>query len=388
MTTQAKRLWAVEAARAWTLDSGIQVRDPKSHVNGAFNAWYDQESKRFQYVYPEITGYGMTTLLYLDTLKADKRLLEKAKAAGDWAIRRAIDPTGGIRPRDHYDRQERSLVFSFERHLVVSFDSGMVLFGLTNVYEATGLKAYLNAAKRVGDFMADKAQKDDGSLYACYNPSKRLWIDKPDKWSTQSGSYHAKLALGLLHLGRLTGVKKYADAAVAICDWSLKQQLPSGRFISWRSDGATHQHPHLYSAEGMIWAGLELKRADYVESAVRAVQWTLSEQDSDGGFPCAVGDRGLRNPHQRSDTLAQCLRLASIFRGRGLAPKTWERKLEKLEKRLLSFQDKKGGFVYGEEMNGERRSHLNFWCTAFALQALHMRADALDGRAPDVRYFV
>lgn len=385
-----KRGQAARAAERWILDSAVQVRAGK--LRGAFNAWYDLETGGFQYVYPEITGYGITNLLYFNSLEHDRKLVARAELAGDWVIRRAMHPCGGIRPRDHYDRRERALVFSFERQLVVTFDSGMVLFGLTNLFEATGKKGYLAAARRVGDFIARKAQRRDGSLYACFNPVSRTWIDKPDKWSTQSGSYHAKVAMGLLHLARLTGERLYRDSAVGVCEWSLKTQKPSGRFVSWRTENATHQHPHLYSAEGLIWAGLELERPDFISAAVRAVEWSLSEQDQTGGLPCAVGDRGLRNPHQRSDTLAQCLRLAAIFRARGLAPKTWEPKLAKLEKRLLSLQrlsrPHAGAFRYGEEMSGERREHLNYWCTAFAQQALRMREDAASGRVPGVQFFV
>lgn len=385
-----KRREAARAAERWIVDSGVQVRAGK--LRGAFNAWYDLETGGFQYVYPEITGYGITNLLYFNSLEHDAKHVARAELAGDWVIRRAMHPCGGIRPRDHYDRRERALVFSFERQLVVTFDSGMVLFGLTNLFEATRRKAYLTAARRVGDFIAGKAQRRDGSLYACYNPLKREWIDKPDKWSTQSGGYHAKVAMGLLHLARLTGEKKYRVSAVGVCDWSLKTQRPSGRFVSWRTENATHQHPHLYTAEGLLWAGLELERADYVAAAVRAVEWSLSEQDETGGIPCAVGDRGLRNPHQRSDTLAQCLRLAALFRSRGLGSKAWDGKLLKLEKALLRFQraakPHAGAFAYGEEMSGERREHLNYWCTAFAQQALQMRDDSLSGRVPSVQFFV
>lgn len=392
MITQARRRAAAAAAARWITDSGVQVADRRSRVFGAFNAWYDVEEGRFQYVYPEITGYGMTALLYLNALAPEERLVEKARKAGDWTMRRAMHPCGGIRPRDHYDRRERALLFSFERHLVVTFDSGMVLFGLCDLYQATGRPGYLSAARRVGDFLALRARRKDGSFYACYNPSTGRWIDKTDKWSTQSGSYHAKCAMGLLRLARLTGERRYRDAAVGVCEWSLAQQRPNGRFVSWRAEQATHMHPHLYSAEGLLFAGLELQRPDFVTAAARAVGWSLAEQEKDGGLPCAIGERGLRNPHQRSDTLAQCLRLGALLRGRGLAPASWERPLARLEAKLLGYQRRggphAGGFAYGEEMNGERREHLNFWGTSFALQALRMRADAIDGKVPSLEHFV
>lgn len=386
-----KRLDAIAAAKRWIIRSGIQIQAPRSAANGAFNAWYDAEERRFRYAYPEITGYGITALLYLNSLRADPVLIKKGCLAGDWVIRRALHPCGGIRPRDHYDRQERSLVFSFERQLVVAFDSGMVLFGLMTLYDATRRRVYLNAARRIGDFLL-KAQRGSGLFYACYNPARKVWIDKPDKWSTQSGSYHAKLALGLLDLQRLTGQEKYRRGTLKACRAMLMLQLPSGRFLSYRSDKSTHMHPHLYSAEGMLMAGLTLKRPDLMHSAARAVRWTLSEQLPDGGLPCLVGERGLRNLNQRSDVLAQTLRLGALCYGLGLLPKSVLPSLAKLERKLRTYQVKtslqKGGFRYGQELNGECREHVNFWCTAFALQALAMHEEVRSGRTPDHDFFI
>jgi hypothetical protein len=386
-----RRVSALALAERWMLDSGVQVpgRSPSA---GAFNAWYDFESRRFQYVYPEITGYGITALLDIRSRHGGRGLLKRAEAAGDWVIRRAMHPCGGIRPRDAYERQERSAVFAFERRLVVTFDSGMVLFGLTNLHEATGKTKYLNAARRVGDFLVDKAQKRDGSFHACYEPSRKRWIHHRDKWSTQSGPYHAKLALGLLDLGRLTGRAKYIHAAQRVCDWAVKGQTSSGRFICYEEDGSTHLHPHLYSAEGLLCAGLTLGRRDYLRSAARAVSWALGQVKTNGGLPCRVGARTVINANERSDTLAQTLRLGAACVSLELLTASETAKLSLLERRLLSYQrlksPQKGGFYYGREMNGEGRDHVNFWCTAFALQGLAFREDVSRGRSVRCEFFV
>ena len=387
-----RRVQALALAERWVLGSGVQVSG-RGRSAGAFNAWYDFESHRFQYVYPEITGYGITTLLYIRARHGGNDLLEGAKAAGDWVIRHAMHPCGGIRPRDYYERQERSAVFSFERNLIVTFDSGMVLFGLTNLYEATGKTLYLNAARRVGDFLLDRAQKRNGSFHACYEPARRRWIHHPDKWSTQSGPYHAKLALGLLHLGRLTGRAKYARAAERTCDWTLKAQRHSGRFVCYQEEGSTHLHPHLYAAEGLLGAGLSLNRNDFLRSAARAVCWALGQVKANGSLPCRVGAHAAdANTNERSDILAQTLRLGAACSGLGLLPAAQTGTLAQLERRLLSYQrlkaPQKGGFYYGREMSGESRDHVNFWCTAFALQGLAFHEDVARGRSVGCELFI
>lgn len=383
---------AFSLAARWVLDSGVQVGG-RGPLGGAFNAWHDLESRRFQYVYPEITGYGITTLLYLDSLGRPGNILARSCKAGDWILRHAIHSSGGIRPRDFYERQERSPLFSFDRRLVVTFDSGMVLFGLTNLYEASGRGEYLKAARRVADFLIGSAQKKDGFFHACLDPGRSGWTERPDKWSAQSGPYHAKLAIGLLHLARLSGQALYRRSAERLCRRSLKAQRPSGRFVCYRADGSTHMHPHLYAAEGMLWAGLELDEPRFVESATQAVAWALSVQRPDGGLPCRAGEiRQETNSNERSDTLAQALRLGALCLGLGTLSSSARPRLDRLERRLLAFQKKRGpqagGFLYGQEMNGESRSHVNFWCTAFALQALAMRCEQAAGRTPDARHFI
>ncbi|OGR88253.1 MAG: hypothetical protein A3J74_01485 [Elusimicrobia bacterium RIFCSPHIGHO2_02_FULL_57_9] len=381
---------ALSAVTRWVDRCGVQVR--RGALAGAFNAWYDLEARRFAYVYPEITGYGITTLLYLDSLTSRHRRLARARQAGDWVLDRALHPDGGIRPRDYFERQERSPLFAFERHLSVSFDSGMVLFGLTNLFAATRDVRYRRGALKVGSFLTDQVQKKDGWFHACLVPVWRGWEERLDKWSAQSGPFHAKLAMGLIQLSRVTGEARFARAGAKACERSLKAQRPNGRFVCYRADGSTHMHPHMYAAEGLLWAGLELGRAAFVRSAARAAAWALSVQEPDGGMPCRAGERpGQFNRNQRSDILAQVLRLATVCQALGALPRAAAGAMDRLERRLLSFQNvvgpQAGGFRYGAEMNGESRNHVNFWCSAFALQALAMRREAT-GRVPSMGFFI
>lgn len=389
MKSEERRLArAIQSAGRWIVQSGIQIRDPRLPTWGAFNAWYDMDSKRHRYVYPEITGYGILTLLYLDDRRHDLRLLELARIAGDWAIQRAIHPCGGVRPRDFYEQSERDALFLADREVIVTFDSGIMIFALADLYEKTKSSSYLNASRQVADFVVDCAQKKDGLLYACYDPQKLHWLDDPAKWSTQSGPYHAKLSMGLLRLHQLTNETKYRLATERLCEACLKLQLPNGRFVTYRREKATHLHPHLYAAEGMLYAGKALGDERLTRSASKAAQWALDQQVADGGIPCVVGfgRSGAVNQNQRSDTLAQALRLALLCHARGELPARSLKKLPALMRRLLSFQNTRGpqagGFLYGQEMNGVQRNHLNFWATAFALQALVLYDEVIQRRRP------
>lgn len=370
---EGARVKAIEAVRDWILTSGIQVRDPADPTWGAFNAWYDLDLERPRYVYPEITGYGITTLLFLNDLKPDRHILELARIAGDWASQRAIVECGGVRPRDHYERSERDAMFYPDHEVVVTFDSGMMLASQTNLFEKTQSLSYLESAAKIADFIVDRAQNKNGTLKALFDVEKNRWVEKLDKWSIQPGPYHAKLAIGLLHMHHLTSKKRYLTSAERLCRATLKMQQASGRFITIPKTQTTNMHPHLYAAEGLIVAGVSLSNKTFLKSAANAVRWSLSQMLPDGGLPCEVSPK-KKNTNVRSDTVAQCLRLASMLYALGELPAGQLPRLAKLEAKLLRHQwpdgKQAGGFLYGQEATGARRHHLNFWCSAFALQAL------------------
>lgn len=386
---------AATSASDWVLNSRIQSLDQQPDCHGAFYAWVDEDAAEENFIYPEITGYGITALLYIDSLQNKKKLMQRACLAGDWVLNYGLHRDfGGVPPRNQFSPHK----------ILVTFDTGMVLCGLSHLFQRSKKPAYLKGARRMADFLIDHGQKGNGLFDACFDLVTQQWVDTPEKWSTQSGSYHAKLSLGFLQLYHLTGSEKYRTATERICDASLKLQLPTGRFVTYRNDegagpnaGATHMHPHLYSAEGLLVAGMILDRPEYIDSAARAVQWSLEQQLSDGGVPCFVNSAGDCNVNQRSDTLAQVLRMGALCHGVGGLPVSCLSSLARLKLKLLSYQNRipnqpgkengMGGFYYGKEINGIRRNHVNFWCTVFALQGLvAYRNMVLDGVLPDLEY--
>ena len=108
-------------------------------MSGSFNAWYDADVEKHAFAYSEITGYGITSLLFLNNMQRDPILLERAITAGNWLVDSALDrKTGGIMCR---------LESGHDRFLqrVCTFDNGMCLNGLVNLFRATGDERYLNA---------------------------------------------------------------------------------------------------------------------------------------------------------------------------------------------------------------------------------------------------
>lgn len=360
---------ALNKSRNWLLNSGIQNSEGRNR--GGFNGWYDLDMKSYPFVYPETTGYGISTLLYFNSIRPDNILVKNAMTAASWIILKALHRCGGVRTRAYNFNPDR--MYSFDSNVLYTFDNGMVLAGLVNLYKATRYRLYKDISAKIAHFLL-AMQRSDGLFYAAYDANNSRRIDTPDKWSTQSGSYHAKLAIGLLDLYEITKNEIFREAAVKICEASVKFQSASGAFVTQQNEKSTHMHPHLYSCEGLAYAGARLDKPGYMKSSARGVEWALRSQLKSGGIPCKHTISGFII-HERSDTLAQALRLGTYMEGRGIIS-GYSSSLGRLASRLAQFQqqagDHTGGFFYGTELDGTKRNHINSWCSMFAMQSLGM----------------
>jgi hypothetical protein len=363
----------VNLAKKWLLNSGIQKISKNKKINGGFNSWYDLKSKTYPFIYSEITGYGITTLLNMSQEMKKNLLIKRAKIAADWLIKNAQHESGGFKVR--YIKNKRGK-YTFE-NLLYAFDTGIIAFALANLFKITNDEAYLESAERAASFLM-KSQKEDGLFYAFYNLKTKQFLDITDKWSTQSGSFHAKVAMGLINLWKITGNESYRKSAKIACHAALKFQDIGGRFITYRDSKETHLHPHFYSAEGLLYAGLKLNEKAFIESAVKACKWALDNQLDSGGIPFLyTGDKFIE--YERTDILAQALRLGTVLYSLGKLEEAYMPALKRLKERLCTFQllnkaDKgqTGGFLFGFDFDGKRIDHVNSWCTMFAYQALDM----------------
>lgn len=350
----------VDLAADWILDSGIQSDE------GGFYAWYDLEKQSYSFLYSEITGYAITTLLFLHKTRNDERCLEKAIKAATWINSQASCASGAVRTRLYEDDDQADSQYSFCGDNVFSFDMGMVLYGMINLYKATGDETYLESSQRMADFLLGNMRKEDGSFYPICSAETLLKQESFDKWSNQSNSFHAKICLGLVDLYDITRESSYIDAVNRICDFALSRQEACGRFVTNQEDGTTHLHPHCYSAEGLLYAGGYMNSDKFINAAERATAW-IYDNVTEGKID-ELYDPGpdCFNDFQRSDVLAQSLRLGAVF-GADTG------KMEGLRSYLLKHQylgdhdGQTGGFFYCK-----KGKDLNSWCTMFGLQALAM----------------
>ena len=369
----------IKLAENWLLNSGIQ--NQRGPHKGGFNAWYDITNKQYPFVYSEITGYGISSLLYLNTIKPFKTLVERACAAADWLTKKAFFKNKSVLCRYYYKTKQ------FTPRLC-TFDAGVCLAALTNLYHQTKMKKYLKFSKKMADWLINEMQKEDGSFYARYLLDEKKLQDKGDKWSSQTGTFHAKVAIGLLHLGFLTGEPAYVESADKVCRWALKMQQNDGRFITNTKEGSTFLQPHCYALEGILCAGTFLRKKKYIDSAIYGLKWIMNHQLPTGGFPAYYIQSGKFLNDESADMSAQVVRLMLILSELG-EQNIDINVVDKAMRRLLHFQCLKrypkahGGFLAGpawfdrtEKDYG--RQHVNSWVTMFVMQTLNMYLEKIE----------
>lgn len=363
----------IQKAADWLIQSGVQVVSDNPLHNRGFVSWYEADTLTMPYVYSEITGYLATTMCYLYDLTGDKRYLDSGIGAADWLLHTAHPETGGFRCLFPIT----STRFDYKNSQIYTFDTGVIISGLVDVYRASSNDQYLAAAVKAADWIIRDVQKPNGAFYPVYDVDKRQFLESNNEWSLCPGSYHTKVAIGLVNLYTMTQNPIYKEAAEKACDFALTFQQPDGRFISFPDEGGTNAHPHAYSAEGLWVVGKVFGREDYLKSSAKATEWLLQWQSDEGYIPRHFHN-GEPLYNERVDILAQTLRLASIHIGEGGLADNVEThaKLEKLialiNRNQAVSNDVRinGGFYFGRLSNGDQMPHVNVWVTAFAIQGL------------------
>jgi UDP-N-acetylglucosamine 2-epimerase (non-hydrolysing) len=390
----------------WLLTSGIQDRSRNSAQNGGVYCWYDEKEERYPFIYSEITGYYLSFCAYLHVHATDPQTstaaLTSARLAADWLINSAYDQNFSLMLTRYYlDSREAELssAYSFKESLAYSFDNGMIVNGLVNLYKVTGDNRYLDMAKRIASSLIDRMQTSDGLFSATFSLKEKKPLDDLRVWSRHPGSHHVKLAIGFLELYKITGDDKFLTSATRIRDAALHYQHDNGRFEVFGRERDTYTHYHLYSIEGLLYIALtnpENKNGHRpLDAAYRAFSWLLQKQfiTHTGGIASSYFNHQTVG-NETADILAQTVRLGALFKSLGLLTPRQEQQVHSVVSRLLQFQAQSaqpsvaGGFYYGFGEHGEIIPHVNSWASMFAAQALDMFYRANNGEKISMDNFV
>ena len=364
-----------EITKDWLLNSGIFVSDSSDPNYGAVHSFYDEKSKEFAFLYPEITGYFASTMRFLYEHEKNEKYVNFAKASCNWLID-LYEKFGGI--------IQGISIHGIPQKLVYSFDTGMCAKGFLDCYIITKEQKFLNYGQQLCNWLIDETMDSEGFVKPLKNLQSNKFEESPNVWYKQSGCLHIKLAIPLLQLYQINNDKKLFDSAQQICDTISYYHNDDGSLRLHKNDKTINLHTLCYTLEGLLYAFVITKNTKYLEYCKNALQWCDSKISSDGSIELWFNSKY----HEKAS-----YPIAQIIRLRILISKIIGKSINQNQDLLINFLHSlhsrsnelttNGGFYeefYKSILGWKKRYKINSWGSMFGLQALywHENYDNID----------
>jgi len=331
----------IHRAGNWFVHSGIQ--EPE----GGVARFYRTGANRNHGVSTEITGYAVSTLVYLHSVTGEEQYLERAAATAQFLC-------------ETWDSALRAMPFEPGSSETYFFDCGIIVRGLLAAWRATGTQRFLDLAAALGKQMAADFASRDGDFHPILHlPGKAPASRDPLRWSQSAGCYQLKAALAWWDLADATGDVAFREPYRRVLDYSL---LTHCQFLPGHPDRLKvmdRLHAYCYFLEGLLPCASEPRCAAAMAEGLRRVAFHL---------------RDIGPEFERSDVYAQLLRARLYADSVGAVP--LDREAAGCEaSRLSDFQvasdDPRidGGFYFGRR-DAAWLPYVNPVSAGFGLQAL------------------
>lgn len=162
----------------------------------------------------------------------------------------------------------------------IVFDTGQCLFGLVAAYEHTGERAFLDAARKAGQWLVNALGTD---------PMWRRYEHK-----STPHAYNTRTAWALVRLHQVDPQPQWEATARRNLNWALTNQRATGFFDNnaFITGDAPYTHNISYSICGLQESGWLLGDDRYIEAARRCSDATLALQRADGFIPGQIHPDG------------------------------------------------------------------------------------------------
>jgi hypothetical protein len=330
------------------LESGIQ------EPFGGVARYYRWDLGKNAAVSTEITGYAISTLLYLHARSGALEYLEAALRAGRFLTRSA------------WDRAARTFPFEFALNgdlpepATYFFDAGIILRGLVALWRVTQEAEFLETAGACAQSMAQ-----DFRAGGDFHPILKLPAKQParreNRWSRDAGCYQLKSALGWYELSEERGWTGCQSHYQELLSYALRTHaafLPGDAQPERVMD---RLHAYCYFLEGLLPSTSRPECAQALAEGIARVERLL---------------RAIAPQFERSDVHAQLLRLRLFAAQRAVLPLDPECAQQEAET-IAGFQlheggpRLEGGFCFGRR-GGQLLPYVNPVSSALCAQALEM----------------
>jgi hypothetical protein len=339
----------------WFLHSGIQ----ESH--GGVARYHHFDTGRNARVSTEITGYAISTLVFLYERSGDRELLAAAIQAGRFLVDVAWSPSLKTFPFEYAANGDAPLPLTY------FFDCGIIVRGLLQLARVTGDSSYKHIAELTGESMIRDFAAGD-TWHPILDLPGKYPLQWTQQWSRRPGCYQLKSALAWHDLHRITSNHRFADAYSAALHKALATEA---EFLPAETPEKTMDRLHAYSyfLEALLSTAARSDVRTALAAGIRKVSSYL---------------RDIRPVFERSDVYAQLLRIRLLAAQDASVPLNVEEAAEEAAT-IEQFQIDKpgsrhhGGFWFGRKQ-GQMTPFTNPVSTGFCLQAHAWWQDHLAGR--------
>ena len=356
-----------EQVKNWLINSKIFVSDSSNENYGAVHSFYDEQKNEFAFLYPEITGYYISSMRFLYEHEKNSKFIEYAKASSFWLLKIHEKYGGviqGISPQGDVQK------------FVYSFDTGICVKGLLDCYNLTNDEKLLSYGKQLNQWIIDNTIDENGSVKPLLNLETSEFETDKNVWYKRPGCLHIKLAIPLLELYKITNDELLLNSAKKICNTISDFQNSDGSIVLHKGEKIINLHTLSYALEGLIYAYDVTKDKNYLSCVKNALNWCSKKIEKDGSIDLWFNSKYTS---KSSYPIAQIIRL-ELLAAKIENSKPNDEYLEKLYSFLLSLQSSNnqsnanGGFYeefYKSIFSWKKRYRVNSWASMFALQALY-----------------
>jgi len=359
-----------DITKKWILSSGLVVSNSENENLGGVHSYYDEKQQNYGFLYPEITGYFLSTLNFLNNIENNTKYVELSKNSANWLMS-IYEKYGGI-IQGIYDNNN-------QKKFVYSFDIGICSNGILDCYKLTKENKYLDFAQTLLSWITNEAIQNNGKIQSVKDLESNKFFEEKKYWYKQYGCLHLKTSMTYLKMYQLT--KNQSDLTLGkkiLNQYSLFQKN-DGSFSLHENDSVVHIHSLCYALEGLIFGYYITKEKNYLKICEDALKWCSSKIENDGSMNLWFNSS---NPSSKTSyQIAQLIRLM-ILCDKATGNEIFHNDIEKLFNFMKKLhvvngsQKILGGFYeefYKSFLKWKLRYNVNSWGTLFALQSIYFK---------------
>ncbi len=361
----AKLTSSYKKIQHWLTTSGLFVSDINDKNCGGVYSFYDEKNKQYSFLYPEITGYFISTLRFLDSQNHDETISQYAKYSSDWLIK----------IYEEYGAIIQGINSNSKNNFSYSFDSAMCAKGLLDYYDLSKEKRYLDYAEKILSDLKNEAISSDGSVKPFKDISTNKYQESNQVWYKQEGCFHIKTSIPYFQLYEISNDEEQLKIGTRICDKINDYQNSNGSLKLHTNSKIINLHTLCYALEGLLYGFYVTHNKEYFNSCKRAVDWCLNQINDDGSISLWFNSK---YSSKAAYPIAQLIRIM-ILLDKIDKNSNYKTQINPLYEFLKTFHasssDPKinGGFYeeyYKSLFGWKKRMRLNSWTTMFALQGI------------------